>query len=661
MRFLRVLALGACLAALPSLIWAGADSPHQRVAELEESVTLLSTAIDGVLADTLPEGTVVAWSGLPGFLPEGWALCDGLEGRPDLHDRFIMGAAGPEDLGEEGGTTEHQHLVQPHQHEFPVPHHVHEIPGLTGLVTTEAGEHTHVMGDSTASVLVDTVNINMGEDRIVGAHPHTHQVLAAGLHNHDLELPGQFTGVGEGTAETSYAESAAGGAEHLPPYYKLAFIVKLGEDPPPAEEPSGSSAGNPNQRISALEESVAVLSSAVEEAMLYRVPETLTVMWSGSPEQVPFGWALCDGTYGTPDLREKFVRGAAGGEEIGEEGGSAEHTHEVGAHQHEVSMPAHVHDIPEQIVATDSIGDHTHELNTFISAEFVSDFPEIDPVCRSEHSHTISAAGAHSHTVTIPARTTLEDEGSSNTPLGASTLDPAGNLPPYYKLAYIMKLGRTTPSAKDAPDSSSLSLHERIEALEEAVFKLEAALSPRLPFLVPPEAIAAWTESLGLLPEGWVFCDGENGTPDLRDMFIMGAVVGAGEQGGAPAHGHSFEPHDHTAYFPHTHESNPRPARTDTSLPDERTGHSHDATGPTETIKADGGGLSHAWAAFLFHNHMPYFDGSTVHEHDLTVDPLVAPVGSELHAETTDQTSAVTDAEHLPPYYTAAFVMKLVE
>lgn len=34
------------------------------------------------------------------------------------------------------------------------------------------------------------------------------------------------------------------------------------------------------------------------------------VMWSGLIRDIPAGWSLCDGTQGTPDLRDRFVAGA---------------------------------------------------------------------------------------------------------------------------------------------------------------------------------------------------------------------------------------------------------------------------------------------------------------------------------------------------------------
>ena len=40
------------------------------------------------------------------------------------------------------------------------------------------------------------------------------------------------------------------------------------------------------------------------------IPVGGVIMWSGSVANIPTGWALCDGTNGTPDLRNNFVIGA---------------------------------------------------------------------------------------------------------------------------------------------------------------------------------------------------------------------------------------------------------------------------------------------------------------------------------------------------------------
>lgn len=40
------------------------------------------------------------------------------------------------------------------------------------------------------------------------------------------------------------------------------------------------------------------------------LPKGTIVIWSGSEDNIPSGWHLCDGTNGTPDLRSKYVLGA---------------------------------------------------------------------------------------------------------------------------------------------------------------------------------------------------------------------------------------------------------------------------------------------------------------------------------------------------------------
>ena len=35
--------------------------------------------------------------------------------------------------------------------------------------------------------------------------------------------------------------------------------------------------------------------------------------------------------------------------------------------------------------------------------------------------------------------------------------------------------------------------------------------------------IVLWSGAIVDIPAGWALCDGNNGTPDLRDVFIVGA------------------------------------------------------------------------------------------------------------------------------------------
>ena len=48
----------------------------------------------------------------------------------------------------------------------------------------------------------------------------------------------------------------------------------------------------------------------------------MILMWSGSINTIPKGWALCNGKNGTPDLRDRFIVGAGNSYSVGNLGGS---------------------------------------------------------------------------------------------------------------------------------------------------------------------------------------------------------------------------------------------------------------------------------------------------------------------------------------------------
>ena len=69
---------------------------------------------------------------------------------------------------------------------------------------------------------------------------------------------------------------------------------------------------------------------------------------------------------------------------------------------------------------------------------------------------------------------------------------------------------------------------------------------------IPSGIITMWSGASNAIPSGWWLCDGNNGTPDLRNRFIVGAgsSYGVGNTGGSdtvtlgsnqmPSHTHGF-------------------------------------------------------------------------------------------------------------------------
>lgn len=111
-----------------------------------------------------------------------------------------------------------------------------------------------------------------------------------------------------------------------------------------------------------------------------RVPPGGIIIWSGLVVNIPPGFVLCDGTLGTPDLRDRFVVGAGASYAVDATGGNLTH-------------------------------DHT----------FTSD----------GHDHVIPVGGA------IGAGVDYLDNTASDVDTG--TTNSVNHLPPYYSLCFIMK------------------------------------------------------------------------------------------------------------------------------------------------------------------------------------------------------------------------------
>lgn len=136
----------------------------------------------------------------------------------------------------------------------------------------------------------------------------------------------------------------------------------------------------------------------------------MIMMWSGTIATIPSGWLLCNGSNGTPDLRNRFIVGAAvdsGGVANTtitgantQTGGSKDAT--VVSHNHTITDPGHF---------------HTYGGARQVQAGGDNDGPYV--------------SGSTSYnTSTKTTGITIDTSGSSGT---------NANLVPYYALAFIMK------------------------------------------------------------------------------------------------------------------------------------------------------------------------------------------------------------------------------
>lgn len=138
------------------------------------------------------------------------------------------------------------------------------------------------------------------------------------------------------------------------------------------------------------------------------IPAGTIVVWSGTAEEIPSGWLLCDGTNGTPNLIDRFVMG---GEVPGETNNGA-HTHSLassGDHAHTLLSVTHYH-ILERYGSLNIRRPYVGSSST--------DARTRDTSRNGGHTHNSSLSGSHDH--------------SGN--LNATTVTP-----PCYALAFIMK------------------------------------------------------------------------------------------------------------------------------------------------------------------------------------------------------------------------------
>jgi hypothetical protein len=63
------------------------------------------------MAHAVPEGTIIAWYAKNKPIPQGWVVCNGTNGTPDLRNRFLRGTGDPANIGKSGGASQHHHSV----------------------------------------------------------------------------------------------------------------------------------------------------------------------------------------------------------------------------------------------------------------------------------------------------------------------------------------------------------------------------------------------------------------------------------------------------------------------------------------------------------------------------------------------------------------------
>lgn len=202
------------------------------------------------------------------------------------------------------------------------------------------------------------------------------------------------------------------------------------------------------------------------------IPSGVILLWSGSVATIPGGWALCNGSNGTPDLRDRFVVGAGSTYAVGATGGANTVTLDA------TMIPSHTHTVTTT-GSTSSENAHSHTFSGTTSGQSQT-HTHTASVSDPGHTHTESAVGnfdgsqtlangsipiggnrqtsssqtgigvtignaSVDHTHTYSGTTSTQAAHTHTLTLSSTAANTGGGLahenrPPYYALAYIMRL-----------------------------------------------------------------------------------------------------------------------------------------------------------------------------------------------------------------------------
>jgi len=144
-----------------------------------------------VLANGVPSGAIMMWSGSIASIPSGYLLCNGSSGTPDLRDRFVVGAGTTYAVAATGGNANATLVSHTHTASVSDPGHNHT---LTGRQHAGADGNRNEMGDS----------------------------VAPEIYSNNTSILNAFTGI----SVTNSTEGSSATNANLPPYYALAYIMK---------------------------------------------------------------------------------------------------------------------------------------------------------------------------------------------------------------------------------------------------------------------------------------------------------------------------------------------------------------------------------------------------------------------------------------------------
>ena len=311
-----------------------------------------------------------------------------------------------------------------------------------------------------------------------------------------------------------------------------------------------------------------------------KVPAGAIVAWEGAVAEIPDGWALCDGTGGTPDLGGRYALGkdatyqGAGGGDFGAVNITVT---SAGAHTGTTCLSGGSHTESEYTRAQDSAGAHTHTAAG--SASYDPPHCKLACIMALEEAplppgaivwlDAASAGGGFTTYADLQGRFIKGQAGDVRGPAGSENLvysitgfntagahthGPVGNTPVDASSTdnYRTHVSSGGHNHDDLIDQSQPASRPPFIALLAARTNRETGAVEGL--------ILAFAGVLADLPDGWFEANGSNGTRDCRGRCPVGAggAYTLGQTGGEMANvsgtvstGGKLVNHDHREFYGH--------------------------------------------------------------------------------------------------------------
>lgn len=204
----------------------------------------------------------------------------------------------------------------------------------------------------------------------------------------------------------------------------------------------------------------------IKELLKLAVPSGTIAMFNGKAE-LPEGWAICDGTNGTPNLVGKFIKAVASADEVGDNDSILDENNELILSQdyllkHSHPHKAHTHSLSGDLSGTTgSSGDLSVSLEysdynwgiesvskTFVTSVtgegITTETGTVDGVSNIKTQGGTATGGSHTHSISLETDegTSLSSATSEEQTLSDSEWPnkPLKTEPRSYSLVFIMKL-----------------------------------------------------------------------------------------------------------------------------------------------------------------------------------------------------------------------------